>query len=115
MFVFSEISPWQGDPAVMQMLVFSSQQMKDEFEKTYSIATQKHDPELLKVVSENNMGAIYKLRAVLDGEGQYVPVIRCGFTGRHLVELDPEPTVKDAIAMCKGRLAQLIAASAFSD
>lgn len=115
MFVFSEIHPWQGDPAVMQVLVFSSQQMKEEFEKTYSIATQKHDPKLVEVVSENNMGAIYKLRAVLDGEGKYVPVIRCGFTGGHLVELDPEPTVKAAIEICKGHLAQLIAASVFSD
>lgn len=115
MFVFSEISPWQGDPAVMQMLVFSSQQMKDQFDKNYSIATDEHDPERVKLVSENSRGAIYKLRAVLNGKGEYVPVIRCGFTGGHLVELDPEPTVKDAIAMCKGRLAQLIAASAFSD
>jgi hypothetical protein len=99
----------------MQVLVFSSQQMKEEFEKTYSIATQKHDPKLVEAVSENNMGAIYKLRAVLDGEGKYVPVIRCGFTGGHLVELDPVPSAKGAIALCKMRLMQLIIASTVPD
>jgi hypothetical protein len=115
MLEFSEIHPAMGEPAVMQLLVFSSQQMKDEFDKTYSIATQKHDPELVKVVLENNMGAIYKLRAVLNREGKYIPVIRCGFTGRHLVELGPVPSAKGAIALCKMRLMQLIIASTILD
>lgn len=111
MFVYSEMHAWQNEPAVQQVLVFSSEAMKDEFEKTYSIATQKHDPKLVAVVSENNMGAIYKLRAILRGDGLYDPVIRCGFTGGHLGEYYPTTTASEAIQVCKVTLAHLIANS----
>ena len=101
MFVYSEMHAWQNEPAVQQVLVFSSEAMKDAFEKTYSIATQKHGPKLVAVLSENKMGALYKLRAVLRGDGLYDPVIRCGFTGVLLAELTPEVTPEEAIQACK--------------
>lgn len=113
MFVFSEIHPWQGDPAVMQVLVFSSYAMSIRFKDAYAKATNNGDAKLVESVSDSNMGAIYKLRAVLNNEGQYIPIVRCGFTGGHLLELTPEPTVEDAIEMCKGHLAFLITGSIF--
>ena len=101
MFVFSEMYARQNDETVQQVLVFSSQTMKVCFEKTYSIATQKHEPELVQVVSENGMGAIYKLRSVLCEDGRYLPVIRCGFTGECLVKLGRVETPEEAIQACK--------------
>lgn len=111
MFVFSKIHPWQGDSAVMQVLVFSSYAMSIRFKDAYAKATNNGDAKLVESVSDSNMGAIYKLRAVLNRDGQYVPTIRCGFTGGHLLELDPVPVDKDAIQLCKDKLALIIARS----
>ena len=105
MFVFSELHPWQENGAVMQVLVFSSEAMSIRFKDAYALATNNGDPGLVSCVTDSNMGAIYKLRAVKNVDCEWIPVIRCGFTGGHLMELDPEPTAQDAIEMCKGHLA----------
>ncbi len=65
MFVYSEMHAWQNEPAVQQVLVFSCDAMKLAFEKTYSIATQKHDTKLVATVSENDMrGHLQAARSV---------------------------------------------------
>ena len=114
MFVFSELHPWQNETAVMQVLVFSSHEMQVAFQQAYSIATQKHDPKLVEGVSDSNMGAIYKLRAVLNSDGMYIPTIRCGFTGLLLKEFPPEITVEECILRCKIHLKNSIDVSLFA-
>lgn len=101
MFVYPEMHAWQNEPTVQQVLVFSSPMMKGSFEEAYCRATNGRDPVLVAKQSDSDMGAIYKLRAVLNGNGQHVPVIRCGFTGIHLAELTSEATPEEAIQACK--------------
>ncbi len=86
MFCFSKIHAWQNDQAVMQLNVYSSLEMKQQFESQYLIKTNNHDPEFVSTASDTNMGIIYKLRAVLNSDGLYIPIIRCGFTGQLLWE-----------------------------
>ena len=101
MFVYSKMHAWQNEPAVQQVLVFSSPVMEGSFEEVYCRVTNNRDPVLVAKQSDSNMGAIYKLRAVFNSDGQYDPVIRCGFTGIHLAELTPEATPEEAIQACK--------------
>lgn len=72
--IFSTIHDWQGNPAVKQILVFSCQEMKDTFEKKYATRLEKDG----EFASDSDIGAIYKLRAVMDSKSNWVPVIRCG-------------------------------------
>lgn len=101
MFVYSQIHAWQNEPAVQQVLVFSSPMMEGSFEEAYCRATNNRDPVLVAKQSDSDMGAIYKLRAVLNSDGKYDPVIRCVFTGVLLADLTPEATPEEAIQACK--------------
>lgn len=101
MFVYSKMHAWQNEPTVQQVLVFSSPMMEGSFEEAYCRATKNRDPLLVAAKSDSNMGAIYKLRAVLRGDRRYNPVIRCGFTGVLLTELTPVVTPEEAIRACK--------------
>ena len=101
MFVYSKMHAWQNEPAVQQVLVFSSPMMEASFEEAYCRVTNNRDPVLVAKQSDSGMGAIYKLRAVLNSDDQYDPVIRCGFTGIQLAELTPEVTPEEAIQACK--------------
>ena len=101
MIVYSEMHAWQNEPTVQQVLVFSSPMMKGSFEEAYCRVTKYRDPVLVAKLSDSDMGAIYKLRAVLNGDGKYKPVIRCGFSGVLLTELTPEVTPEEAIQACK--------------
>jgi len=84
MFIFSEINQaWQGDAAVKQILVFPTQLLKDEFEKTFA---ERVEEDGIEKASDSNAGAIYKLRAVLQSNGKYVAIIRCGNSGELLWE-----------------------------
>ena len=85
MFVLSKIHAWQNDPAVQQVLVFSSEEMKTKFEET--MKQRLAEPEVgVEDVSDSDAGAIYKLRAVKDSNGSWIPVVRCGFNGKKLWE-----------------------------
>jgi hypothetical protein len=108
MFVFSQVHDWQNDPAVKQILVFSSNEVKDSFDILFATKVAE---EGIENASENNLGASYKLRAVLaTGEGQWIGVIRDGFCGMHLHESrrmsdTPEAALKIAIEELKDLLA----------
>ncbi len=69
MFAFSEIHDADNEPAVKQILVFSSEQEKQEY-----------NPETGPNTSS------YKLRAVLNGQGRWDGVIRSGRNGQLLLD-----------------------------
>lgn len=75
MFIFSNIHNWQNDPAVAQILVFSDRESKQLFDKQFAERIKKDGVES---ASDAGIGAVYRLRAVKDGNGKYVPVIRAG-------------------------------------
>jgi hypothetical protein len=90
--VFSEQHSWQGEKAVQQILAFTTLQMKkmfeEEMERRFKEAIANYasvDPDYAVHVRnkllDSNAGAIYKLRSVLTGEGDYEACVRCGFTG----------------------------------
>jgi hypothetical protein len=83
MFVFSKMHDWQNDPAVKQILVFPSKETMDNFDVKFA---EKIATEDIESASENNLGAIYKLRAVKCGNGMWVGVIRDGFCGLQMHE-----------------------------
>lgn len=109
MFLYSEIHDWQGDAAVKQILVFSNKDLKEHCER--SIA-RRIAQEGIEKASDNNIGAIYKLRAVKNGEGQWEPTIRCGFTGVWLWGGDPWDTPEGALIECSNKLVGSIAETA---
>ena len=111
MFVFSNMHPWQGDPAVQQVLLFTHAAMREQFGNTVKRLTKGHTPKLVAEMSDNNIGAIYKLKAVLGSDGSWQPVIRCGFTGTWLGEMDSVATPEQAIAACKEYLKKEIISS----
>ena len=78
MFVFGEVTDWEGDPSVKQVLVFPSWLAKDNFIVEYN---RKDRPRTMDgYPNENGIGAMYKLRAVRNHDGTWSSVIRCGFT-----------------------------------
>jgi hypothetical protein len=110
MFVFSEIHNWQENEAVQQILVFSSPEMKDLFEhemesRLVQERTQRNDNPTDSAIRENlsdsNAGAVYKLRAVKNSDGKWIPVIRCGVTGGQIGKDGMlEDTAKKALTVC---------------
>ena len=83
MFKHSEIHNLQGEEAVKQILVFPSQLLKDEFEKEFAQRVEKDGADK---ASDSNAGAIYKIRAVKNGEDKWDGVVRCGSSGELLFE-----------------------------
>lgn len=83
MFKFSQIHDWQEDPAVKQILVFPSQLLKDEFEKEFALRVEKDGKDK---ASDSNAGAVYKIRAVKNGNDTWDGVVRCGSSGELLFE-----------------------------
>lgn len=82
MFLFSEAHNWQNDEAVKQVRVFASEYAKFEFDTEYSHATKNgKDVAAIEDFSDTANGVAYKVRAVLDAYGQWIPLIRCGQTG----------------------------------
>lgn len=95
--VFSEPASWEGDKNVRQVLIFSTQNVRDMFEKLIA------DPLCPKTISghpdENGQGAIYKLRALKTSTGKWKAVVRCGFTGDLLNEEGEEDSWQAALVL----------------
>jgi len=124
MFSLSDQHACQGNDSVQQILVFSSPKMKSRFEKEMGILFQKamdgytedFQQEFLKQnptvieneLSDSNAGAIYKLKAIKKFNGNWIPCIRCGFTGELLWEGQPLVTIEGAMFVCKNQLTELI-------
>ncbi len=101
MFVYSEIHDWQQETAVKQILVFPNEKVYDLFQKEYALRVEKDGPEK---ASDSNAGAVYKLKAVLGGDGKYLPVIRCGVTGELLWSGICHPSWKTALLEAYNRM-----------
>lgn len=108
MFLFSEIHNWQGESAVKQILVFPSELLKNEFDKEFAERLEKDG---IEKASDSNAGAVYKLRAVKDGNGDYIPVIRCGSSGELLWEGQPHPNWKTCLLEAHNRMMMTIVKS----
>ena len=97
MFTYSKKHAWQGDPAVQQILVFASGFRQKDFENRFKVRVGNDG---IEDASDSNIGAIYKLRAVFDGDKKYIPIIRCGVSGESLWEGRPVATVNNALVVC---------------
>jgi hypothetical protein len=82
--VFSEPYNWENDSGVIQILVFGSQGAKEHFDKAVA------DPNVQKTAEgfpyENNHGALFKVRAVKNSNGNWDCVIRCGVDAQLIYE-----------------------------
>lgn len=107
-FVYSEQHAWQNDKAVQQILVFNNKFAKEEYRRVRDKALSEfiakeiiaHIKErevtpqyiatcrmkFLETYDENNTGASFKLRAVMNSKHGWNPMVRCGITGVILVE-----------------------------
>jgi hypothetical protein len=96
MFLFSEIHDWQGNPAVKQILVFPTDFLKSEFEKTFAKRIKRVG---IENASDNGIGAVYKIRAVKTGVGSWGGFVRCGSTSRLLLAQDqPKDNALECLA-----------------
>jgi hypothetical protein len=98
---YTGIHNWQNDKAVKQVLAFSHAEA--------AVAYISHIiTEIANVgienYNENGFGAAYKLRAVLDRNGDWIPLIREANKWQQrglLWEGDPCKTPEEAIKECK--------------
>lgn len=97
-FAYSNFHPWQGDVAVMQVLIFRNETDREVFNKRFGELVKK---EGIENASDSGLGALLKLRAVRDSKGMYIPIIRCGVTGVLLAEYEPVMKPSKAIRVCE--------------
>jgi hypothetical protein len=104
MLVLSSVHDWQGDRGVKQVLVFPHAAMRDIFNKDFASLVEK---EGIANASDTNLGAVYKLRAVSNGNGFFNVSIICGMSGLPLefYDDDPQPLYEDALRIAIMRLA----------
>lgn len=90
MIKLSEVHDWQGDAAVKQILVFPCPAAEAAFKALFSKEVEQMG---VKDASDTNKGASYKIRAVMNGDGTWSGLVRCGMTGTLLLrETLPAPT-----------------------
>jgi len=70
MFTFSNIHDYENEPAVKQILVYSTAAQKEAYEKQEPFSYL----------------CVYRIRAVLNSNGNWDSVVRCGMTGRLLID-----------------------------
>jgi hypothetical protein len=85
MLKFSKVHDVDGDPAVKEILVFSS-----------------------VMLAVTHTSPVYKLRAVLNGNGTWSPIIRCGVTGTLLFANLAVGSAAEALKQAKNMLKELI-------
>lgn len=78
-WIFSDVYAWEGDKAVMQVLAFKTPMDRDIFEAR--LPNYKERTLNTLATPENGLGATYKIRAVMVGNGNYTLVIRKGTDG----------------------------------
>lgn len=76
--ILSNVHDWQDDAAVKQILVFATEHRKNEFETAHAKLVYTFGKEK---ASDSGLGAIYKVRAVKNGDDTWTPTIRDGFDG----------------------------------
>lgn len=97
--IYGEQHSWQNSNAVQQVLVFETEQDKAKFDLEFANVVARDS---IYNASENNLGAAYKLRAVLESNDEWRPLIRDPFTGGLLVEhRNTFATAEEALEQCK--------------
>lgn len=94
MLHFSKKHSWEDDSAVQQVLVFPSEMAKIHFDKKLEL----QEKTIGGFPDENNIGAVYKLRALKDIRGKWCGVIRCGITASLLYDSN-ERFASDTLAL----------------
>lgn len=111
--IFSKMRPWQGNPAVQQVLVFPSVQAENRFTDLFAQTVNLCG---IEWASDSDLGASYKLRAVKNGKGSYDAVLRCGVTGCVILELfESFEEPKQAIAALVVKLSHFANAAAIPE
>jgi hypothetical protein len=105
MMIFSEVHNWQNAENVKQIRVFASGFTKRDFDAAYNTATN-NGKDWLSVFnfSDNENGVAYKIRAVKDGDDNWIPLIRCGHTGHLIWEANRSESTWQAamvVALCE--------------
>lgn len=95
MISMSEVHDWQGESAVKQILVFPSLVAHKAFKRQFEQAVKEHG---IENASDSGIGAMYKIRAVLNSDGMWVGVIRCGVTGV-MLQHETAPAEKYQLAL----------------
>lgn len=103
-FTYSIQHNWQGDPAVQQILVFPHTAIENDFTRLFNERVEKDG---IMDASDSGIGAVYKLRSELGGNGKFIPVIRCGVTGVWLWEGVPCWSPTDALLKCYGHISDM--------
>lgn len=93
--ILSQVHNWQNDKAVKQILVFASAFDKQDFEKAFSYRVAEVG---IDEANDSSIGAIFKLRAVRDGNRKYIPILRTG-SGYCLWEGEPTEKWESALLM----------------
>lgn len=75
--ILSKMHDWQGDPSIKQVLVFWNRFEKERFDFRFAEKVADHGID----ASENGLGAIAKIRAVLSSDGTWEAIVRNGFDG----------------------------------
>ena len=74
---YSITHDWQATPNVKQVLVFPDARDKDDFEREHLIREDDRLPFTdSQFVDATAKGIFVKLRAVLDGDDKWIPIIR---------------------------------------
>ena len=104
MMIFSEVHNWQNAETVKQIRVFASKFTKRDFDAAYNTATNNGKDSLSVFnFSDNGNGVAYKIRAVKDGDDNWIPLIRCGHTGYLIWEANRSESTWQAamvVALC---------------
>ena len=113
MMVFSKVHNWQGEPAVKQIRVFTTDEVKKRFTTAMLERIEAYG---IEDASDNNIGAIYKLRAIKNINKNWTAVIRCGFTSNLLYEDSKKyNTPEEAFDACKHALSESLKLSGVID
>lgn len=100
-FVETGAYSWEGEPNVKQVLIFScpsDEKLADSFKSNKGYKNYK---EIDNRDVENNLGAIFKIRAVKNGDNLWEPVIRSGTSGVLLYSSSGRLTYTEALDHCR--------------
>lgn len=100
-FVETEPYSWEAEPNVKQVLIFSCPSDEILAESFKSNKGYKNYEEIDDRNVENNLGAIFKIRAVRNSDDLWEPVIRSGSSGILLYSSSGRLTYTEALDHCR--------------
>lgn len=105
---YSIAHDWQNNPAVKQILVFTDIQDKDDFEREHLEKDRDFPYTDSQFEDIKAKGIFVKLRAVLNGSGEWIPIIRTA-DGTLIKEFDSHFEIwEDAIIHARKQLKNIL-------